>query len=106
MRRYQWAFFIKIKKGLSDSRYSTSCNSKKLKDHRQDLRLKTSEMMSIITLHFVSSRPLSAVMAKGSTAEAMGSAASSKGDVRLAHSYQSSSSDNKASYLMYRGDTS
>ena len=54
-------------------------------------------MYHINTHHFISSRTLTVVMATGCTAEAMGSAASSKGDVRLPHSFQSSSSKNKAS---------
>lgn len=99
--------YSKFKKHtLSGSRYSTPCTSKKQKAHRLDVLLKTSEIMCLIsTLHFLSSR-ISVVMAAGWTAEAMGSAARSKGDVRLPHSFQSSSGDNKASYLMYRWNPS
>jgi hypothetical protein len=103
MLRQQRAFLLKIKKKklLSGSRCATPCTSKKLKAHRLDLLLKTSEIMCrISTLHFVSCRALSVVMATVWTAEVMGSSASSKGDVRLPHSFQGSYSKNKASYLM------
>ena len=47
-------------------------------------------------MHFISSRTLSALMATGWTADAMGSSAGSKGDAGLPNSFQSKSSEKKS----------